>query len=84
MAALFTRALNQKQVEVSTDLTKLSQMKDAGQIAAWAKESCAGAVNAGLITGTENSAGQVVFSPKNNTTWAEAVVMLHRLYEMVK
>lgn len=84
MAALFTRALNQKQVETSADLTKLSQMKDAGQVAAWAKESCAVAVNAGLITGTENGAGQTVFAPKNNTTWAEAVVMLHRLYEMVK
>ncbi|MGI5824043.1 MAG: S-layer homology domain-containing protein [Bacillota bacterium] len=78
MAAFFTRALSLKGHDFSTDQTKLRQMKDAADIAVWAKSSCAAAVNRGLITG--RSAGSyTVFAPTANTTWAEAVVMLNRL-----
>ncbi len=80
MAALFARALNKKSVEVSKDTTKLGAMKDAGSISSWAKESCAIAVNTGLIGGKTGN----LFGPKDNTTWAEAVVMLNRLYAKLK
>ena len=78
MAAFFTRALNFKNHQVSNDLTKLSQMADSGKISAWAKLSCAAAVNEGLITG-QPQGSSVIFAPKANTTRAEAIVMLNRL-----
>ena len=83
MAAFFTRTLELKDKTVSTDKTKLNTMKDVSAIAAWAKDSCAVAVNSGLISGQQVSGG-VAFAPKANTTWAESVVMLNRLRAAVR
>ena len=78
MAAFFTRALSFKKQQINEDTSVLANMADSGSIAAWAKKSCAAAVNAGLITGKAQG-GKTIFAPKDNTTRAEAVVMLNRL-----
>lgn len=78
IAVFFTRALNLKNCAVSTDKTKLAAMRDYASIAVWSKDSCAVAVNSGLITG-RGSGANVYFAPKADTSWAEAVVMLDRL-----
>ena len=83
MAAFFTRALELKNKAVSTDKTKLNTMKDVSAIAAWAKDSCAVAVNSGLISGQQLKDG-VAFAPEANTTWAESVVMLNRLRAAIR
>lgn len=79
MAVFFARALEKKGYSMQSTITKLSAMKDYNQISAWAKVSCAVAVNSGIITGTGGSGGATLFAPHANTTWAEAVVMLERL-----
>lgn len=78
MAAFFTRALSFKKQQINEDTSVLANMADSGSIAAWAKKSCAAAVNAGLITGKAQG-GKTIFAPKDNTTRAESVVMLNRL-----
>ena len=51
--------------------------KDAGQIAGWAQQDVAKAVQAGLITGTPG--GQ--FHPAQSATRAEAATVILRLLE---
>ena len=63
----------------STDRSKLAAMRDADQVSAWAKDSAAACLNTGLIGGTDGNR----FAPQQNTTWAEAAVMLNRLYNIV-
>lgn len=79
MACLFVRALNLTQQAYSTDTGKLAAMPDAGKVSGWAKESVAACVNAGLIAGTDGGR----FAPAQTTSWAEAVVMLNRLYNLL-
>lgn len=78
MAALFARALSRDGIATDSSPDRLNRMKDADQISDWARESCAIAVNRGLITGY-GSGEEARFAPLAETTWAEAVVMLNRL-----
>jgi hypothetical protein len=52
---------------------------DDESIAVWAKPYVASALQAGLIQGSTNALGQVVFSPNAAITTAEASVLLDRL-----
>lgn len=79
MAVFFARALEKKGYDMQSTITKLAAMRDYNSISAWAKVSCAVAVNSGIITGTGTTGGALLFTPHANTTWAEAVVMLERL-----
>ncbi|NIK76222.1 hypothetical protein FHS15_001329 [Paenibacillus castaneae] len=51
---------------------------DAGKIPAYAQKSVAAAANAGLVGGKGNN----LFAPKDNTTRAEAVVLILRFLDM--
>ncbi len=79
LACLFTRAMSKAGHSYSTDRSKLAAMRDADQVSAWAKDSAAACLNTGLIGGTDGNR----FAPQQNTTWAEAAVMLNRLYNIV-
>lgn len=79
LACLFTRALEKAGQSFSTDRSRLAAMRDADQVSAWAKDSAAACLNTGLIAGTDGNR----FAPQQKTTWAEAVVMLNRLYNIV-
>lgn len=79
MAVLFQRALNYSKVTYSVEDTKLSAMPDGKSVAAWAGNGAAACVNLGLIAGKDGGK----FAPVDTTSWAEAVVMLHRLANLV-
>ncbi|MDD4572505.1 MAG: S-layer homology domain-containing protein [Clostridia bacterium] len=79
MAVMFQRALLYKAVTVNKDTAKLNAFNDGAKVSSWATEGAAVAVNAGLILGQNGN----YFAPKANATWAEAVVMLNRLYEQL-
>lgn len=80
MAVLFNRAMQQAKVDFSVEESKLAAMSDAAKVADWAKGSVAACLNGGLIAGKEGNR----FAPTETTTWCEAVVMLARLYNVVK
>ncbi len=81
LAVMIARALKQSGQAVDTDATTMNGFHDAAQVAAWAKEGMAIAVNGGYIAGSSlNGSDQLILSPEGNTTRAEAVVILHRLY----
>ncbi len=78
MAAMITRALTYKKLSGSSNKEVLKGFSDQSRIASWARESVATVVNSGLIGGRANK----LFAPKAFTTRAEAVVILHRLYNL--
>lgn len=80
MAVLFNRALAQAKVDFSAEDSKLAVMSDAAQVADWARGGAAACLNSGLIAGKEGNR----FAPLETTSWTEAVVMLARLYNIVK
>lgn len=79
MAVLFQRALNHQKMTYSVDSTKLDAMPDAADVADWAGNGAAACVNTGLIAGKDGGK----FAPLATTSWAEAVVMLNRLHNMI-
>nr|WP_277999025.1 S-layer homology domain-containing protein [Moorella sulfitireducens] len=82
MAAMLSRALayTGKKVDVTGRVADiLSRFTDSGSIAAWARESAAVAVEAGLIAGRTVT----TFVPLGSATRAETVVMLKRLQDRI-
>ncbi|MFX3634466.1 MAG: Ig-like domain-containing protein [Candidatus Pristimantibacillus sp.] len=82
MAVMMTRAAKAAGVTVTpTNSTSsyLTNFKDKGKIASWAKTDVAKAVFSGVITGKTTT----TFSPTTNATRAEAAVMIKRLLEYV-
>jgi len=79
MAAMISRALQKSGKTVNDDSSGLSGYTDVNQVASWAKDSVAVVMNAGLISGRSNK----TFAPLAYTTRAEAVVILHRLYNQL-
>ncbi|WP_432408118.1 S-layer homology domain-containing protein [Wukongibacter sp. M2B1] len=65
---------------VTKEDTELDSFKDKEDIAVWAKSESALVVNEGIITGMEDGR----FAPKEKANRAQAVVMLHRLYNLIK
>lgn len=55
---------------------------DDDAIATWAKPYVASALQAGMIQGSHNDLGQVVFQPNSTITQAEAAVLLDRLLSL--
>lgn len=76
IAALIARALKNAGQGVTVDDVDsvLARFKDASKISSWAKEEAAQAVASGIIVGRDG-----LFAPQDNTTRAEAVVMLKRM-----
>ena len=81
IATFMARALAFKQLSQDSSLSGLSQLSDAAQISAWAKNSCAIAYNAKLISG-RSEGGVTKFMPLAETTRAEAIVMISRLMNL--
>ena len=79
MAALLTRALDYAKLTKNENGEILEKFLDREKIAEWAEKSAAIAVNAGLIGGRAGS----LFAPAATTTRAEAIVILHRLYDLI-
>ncbi|MFH5186263.1 S-layer homology domain-containing protein [Paenibacillus sp. TAB 01] len=80
MAVMIVRALNLAGKQADADKGKLEAFKDSAQIAGWAQNAAAQAVNAGIVNGTSGTA----FSPHGQATRAEAAVMLKRLLQYVQ
>lgn len=55
---------------------------DNETIAVWAKPYVASALHSGMIRGSSNDEGEVVFEPKSLITRGEATVMLNRLLQL--
>ncbi len=79
MAAMISRALQKSGKTVNSDAAVLVGYTDKGQIASWAKDSASIVVNGGLFSGRSDN----TFAPLAYTTRAEAVVILHRLYNQL-
>ncbi len=79
MAVLFQRALSYQHMTYSVESSKLDAMPDADNVADWAVTGAAACVNTGLIAGKDGGR----FAPLDTTSWTEAVVMLHRLHDMI-
>lgn len=75
MAAMLVNAMKYKGIAVQADQGVLTNFVDRSQVADWAKSSAAAAFNAKIISGKPAQNG-VAFGPRDNTTRAEAVVML--------
>jgi lactocepin len=79
MAVLIARALQQTGADISIGSDEinnnLKRFKDRDEIAAWAQESVAKAVELGIITGRT----QDTFVGKANATRAESAVMVYRM-----
>lgn len=55
---------------------------DNDVIATWAKPYVASALHSGMVTGSANEQGQVVFQPNRPMTHGEATVLLNRLLQL--
>lgn len=76
MMVLTTRALTKsKDLKGLDSSSVLDKFKDKEDIAEYAKESMATLVSEGLINGSGNN-----INPRNNTTRAEAAVLLYNIY----
>ncbi len=79
MVVILIRALDlidEKNVTVSNELPFL----DRHQISTWSKEAIAKAFNLGLVKGMD----EIKFAPKENTTRAQAAIVIYKLLEMVE
>lgn len=78
MAVMMVRAMSLKQSIKAKDINgTLSKYKDQGEIATWARESVAIAIEQGLMNGVS----ETTFSPKTNATRAQSAVIMYRFYE---
>ncbi|ABO51502.1 S-layer domain protein [Desulforamulus reducens MI-1] len=75
MAAMLVNAMSYKGMAVQADTAVLAAFADQAQVADWAKPSAAAAYAAQIIKGKPGQKG-LCFGPTDNTTRAEAVVML--------
>lgn len=73
--------MNAAGVEQLTDVTHTGFADDTS-IPGWAKPYVASALKSGLIQGTQNAQGQVVFQPDSAITRAEASVLLNRVLQV--
>ncbi|MDF9408792.1 S-layer homology domain-containing protein [Pelotomaculum isophthalicicum JI] len=73
-AMMAANALRYKNAKESAGIDVLDQFADKNLISDWAAESCAMAVDKGIIKGSGG-----LFAPANNATRAEAAVMLYRV-----
>jgi hypothetical protein len=83
MAVMIKRAFDYtgRQSNLSADQisTRLAPFADREQIAAWAREAAAAAIEARIINGRTPTE----FAPRANATRAEAAVMLLRMYNQL-
>jgi len=79
MAVMMDRALQYARVSRQPAEGLLARFGDQDQISSWAREGAAASVDAGLIGGRDGGR----FAPKADTSRAEALVMLHRLYGII-
>jgi hypothetical protein len=63
----------------SADASILSAASDGGDVAAWARESVAASIEAGLVAGSDGK-----INPAANITRAESVVLMDRVYAGVR
>ncbi|WP_143804300.1 S-layer homology domain-containing protein [Paenibacillus sp. FSL R7-0337] len=77
MTAILVKAMVLAGAPLPDSAAQPAAFKDAGQIAGWAQQDVAKAVQAGLITGTPD--GQ--FHPGQSATRAEAAIVILRLLE---
>ncbi|GGH35853.1 S-layer homology domain-containing protein [Paenibacillus segetis] len=64
---------------MNTDKSKLTAFSGNAKLSAWAKNSVAGAANAGILQGTPNNK----IAPSSKATRVEAVVMLNRFLQYI-
>lgn len=77
MAVMMVRAIQLNQSIKAKDINSaLKPFKDRNQIADWAKESVAIAVEQGLMNGVSTD----TFSPTTNATRAQSAVIMYRFY----
>lgn len=86
MAVLIANALNYKGVNVAVANANdiISKFSDAASLDQWAASSVAAAVKSGVISGKTTANGNVYFAPADQTTRAEATVMLKRMVDTLK
>lgn len=75
MMVLIAKALAYADKAVPAPAEPLSGFTDAGSVAAYARDSVAGLIHAGLVNGSNQQ-----IHPKAWTTRAETAVLMHRLY----
>ncbi|GAB6179474.1 hypothetical protein JCM14036_07930 [Desulfotomaculum defluvii] len=75
MAVMLVNAMSNQGIAVQTDTAALATFVDNSLVADWAKPSAAAAYAAKIIKGKPATKG-LNFGPRDNTTRAEAVVML--------
>jgi hypothetical protein len=80
MVAMIARALKLGGKEVQANTLVLDKFLDRGDIAGWAKDAAAQTLSAGIVQGTTDS----TFTPKENTTRAQAAAMLKRMLEYLQ
>lgn len=65
--------------EISGDVSTLDKFNDKEDISAYARESLAAMVDAGIVNGMGDG-----IAPKNNTTRAQAAVIMSKIYDKIK
>ncbi|SFK82180.1 S-layer homology domain-containing protein [Paenibacillus sp. 1_12] len=80
MAVMISRAIEFTGKKGDSDGKKLAAFEDNSNIAVWAKDAVATAVNAGIVNGTTDK----TFAPSGQAIRAEAVVMLSRLLKFLE
>ncbi|MBQ6555065.1 MAG: S-layer homology domain-containing protein [Firmicutes bacterium] len=71
-------AAEYKGVSINSDQSVLAKFADNNAISAYAKDSVAAMVNAGIVNGTGNN-----IEPKGNTTRAQAAVIISKILEVI-
>lgn len=79
MAKVIANVLQNESLAIEGDI-KLDSFKDEADIATWAKSPVSLAVKEGIITGMEDRR----FAPTEKANRAQAVVILYRLYSLIK
>lgn len=81
--AIITRALSYKGMDIQIDENTiddiLAKYSDSSLVSPWAKKVAVIAINQGIISGRTNT----TIAPLENTTRAEAAVIINRLYQKI-
>ena len=81
MAVLIANVLKYKDINVDVATDALAKFNDKDTISAWANSSAAVVAQKGIINGKSGADGVVIFAPVDQTTRAEATVMLKRMLD---
>ncbi|MBQ9604003.1 MAG: S-layer homology domain-containing protein, partial [Firmicutes bacterium] len=79
MMVIAKGALEYAGIETDTNSAVLADFADNAQISAYAKDSAAAMVNAGIVSGSNGK-----IEPKGNTTRAQAAVIISKICEKIK